>query len=170
MLTGPSSIINIYSVTAQKPSKPQIKRPEIDRKKSIMDRRRHTHNLPMCGDNLAQSDHTELGEPLITKNHSLFSGAKYKRRNLEFFQRLQIIQFCGLVLTFYNGLSGNIFWLVGVNSFQNLDSEIKPYSKILPFITIQMEWLMLVTTTGLVYQISKKPLDTKYLVASCRIA
>ena len=59
-----------------------------------------------------------------------------------FFQRLQIIHFCGLVLTIYTGTFGNFFWPVGVDSFQNSDSEIKSFSKNLPYITILMERLM----------------------------
>ena len=43
------------------------------------------------------------------------------------FPRLQNIHFCGLVLTFYSGTFSNIFWPVGVDSFQNSDTEIKPY-------------------------------------------
>ena len=60
-----------------------------------------------------------------------------------FFQRLQIIHFCGLVWTLYSGTFGNIFWPVVVDSFENFDSEIKPFSKNLPYITTLMEWLNL---------------------------
>ena len=38
--------------------------------------------------------------------------------------------FCVLILTFYSSLYGKIFLPVGVCSFQNLDSEMKPFSKI----------------------------------------
>ena len=41
----------------------------------------------------------------------------YKSKNLDFFRRLQNIHFCGLVLTFYSGTFGNIFWPDGVDSF-----------------------------------------------------
>ena len=46
-----------------------------------------------------------------------------------FFPRLQNIHFCGLVLTFYSGTFGNIFWPVGVDSFKNFNSEIKRFFK-----------------------------------------
>ena len=115
----------------------------------------HTQFVCLYGDNLhiitIQKEENLLSHKKI---HSLFSGSAY--HNLQilkynhtrggiwiFFQRLQIIHFCGLVLTIYSGTFGNFFWPVGVDSFQNSDTEIKPFSKNLPYITILMERLHL---------------------------
>ena len=86
----------------------------------------HTQLLCLYGDNLhiitIQKEENLLSHKQI---HSLFSGSAYHNPQIliynhtkggiwNFFQRLQIIHFCGLVLTFSSGLFGNIFWPVGV--------------------------------------------------------